>query len=77
DLGSKIISVGFNIKFFKNWDVLGIQILMLTKITGKVPVSTDGLNNRLLNYLLDKWFIAFENKMIIPIGLDLIVMAEK
>ena len=35
------------------------------------------INNKLLNFLLDKWFIAFENKMILPIGLDLIVMAEK
>ncbi|MBS3162241.1 class I SAM-dependent methyltransferase [Candidatus Woesearchaeota archaeon] len=77
DLSSKISSVGFNIKFLKNWDILGIPILILTKLTGKVPVSDDGLNNKLLNYLLDKWFIIFENKMIIPVGLDLIVMAEK
>jgi len=77
DLSSKISSVGFNIKFLKNWDILGIPILFITKLTGKVPVSDDGLNNKLLNYLLDKWFIIFENKMIIPVGLDLIVMAEK
>ncbi len=77
ELKLKMESVGFKVKFLKYWDVIGIPILIITKITGKVPVSTEGLNNKLLNYILDKFFIIFENKMILPFGLDLICMGEK
>ena len=77
ELNDKIVYSGFNVKFLKYWDILGIPILLITKITGKVPVTTNGLNSKFLNYILDKWFSIFENNMIIPMGLDLIVMAEK
>ena len=69
--------VGFNVKFLKYWDILGIPILFITKIIGKIPVETNSLDNKILNFLLDKWFIIFENKMVIPVGLDLIAMGEK
>jgi len=77
ELYNKMQSTGFNVRFLKYWDVLGIPVLFLTKLTGKVPIDSGSLNNKFLNKLLDKWFILFENKMILPFGLDLIAMAEK
>ncbi len=76
-LRTKMQMAGFNVKFLKYWDILGMPVLFITKLTGNVPISTDKLNNRILNYLLDRWFIIFENKMLLPFGLDLIAMAEK
>ena len=77
ELQNKMEKVGFNVKFLKYWDILGIPILFITKIIGKIPVETNSLDNKILNFLLDKWFIIFENKMVIPVGLDLIAMGEK
>lgn len=77
ELKSKVESVGFKIKFHRYWDVLGIPVLIVTKLTGKVPVTIIKLNNKFLNFLLDKWFFIVENRCCWPVGLDLILMAER
>jgi len=77
ELINKMEITGFNIKFIKYWDILGFPALLLTKLTGRIAFSSEGLKNKKINKLLDLWFRLFENKMIIPFGLDLIVAADK
>jgi len=77
ELYNKMKKVGFNVDFLKYWDVLGMPVLFFTKLSGKIPVTGEGLNNKLLNSLLDWWFRVFENKMVLPFGLDLIAMGRK
>ncbi len=77
ELLMKIDITGFNVKFIKYWDILGFPALLLTKLTGRIAFSSEGLKNKKINKLLDLWFRIFENKMIIPFGLDLILTADK
>jgi len=77
ELKQKLILTGFNTTFLKYWDVLGFPVLLLTRIIGKVAVTSENLKNPILDSFLDWWFRFFENKMLIPFGLDLIAVGEK
>src|SRR3989344_4664083 len=48
ELVSKMKETGYDVKVMKNWDILGMPILLVTKLTGKVPIK-EGLNNKVLN----------------------------
>lgn len=76
-LKQKMQKSGFEVEFMKYWDIIGIPVLVMSKLFGRMLVSDTELNNKFLNNLLDKWFQIFENKMIIPLGLSLFAMGEK
>jgi len=68
---------GLKVKLIKNWNILGIPILIITKLLGNVPVSNKNFDKTFLNKTLNYWFRLFENKMLLHIGLDFIVVAKK
>ncbi len=68
---------GFTITSLRYWDILALPVLFLTRILHHTVVHPEGLSNNYLNKILDKWFLFFENKKILPLGADLIMVAEK
>ena len=68
---------GFTIQNVRYWDIAALPILFLTRILNKTVVTPEGLTNPTLNKILDKWFLFYENKEILPLGADLILVAKK
>lgn len=68
---------GFTLISSKYWNILGFPFLLLARLLGKMPLNNAQLTNKYMNRFFDLWFQSFENKIPVPIGLDLIVVAKK
>lgn len=76
-LHSLLEQTGFSIVSSKYWDILGIPFLFLARFLGKMPLNDKQLTNTYMNTIFDFWFQIFENRVPVPIGLDLIVVAKQ
>ena len=72
-----LAKTGYKVRSVRYWDVLGLAALLLMKVFDRTILRPERLANRTLDRILDRWFVLFENRMLLPLGADLILVAEK
>jgi ubiquinone/menaquinone biosynthesis C-methylase UbiE len=76
-LHSLLKETGFTPVSSRYWDILGMPFLLIARVSGKMPLNDKQLTNKYLNRILDYWFQIFENKISLPLGLNVIIVARK
>ena len=71
------MQAGFTVKKIRYWDIAALPVLFLTRVLNKIIIQPEGLTHPVLDKLLDKWFLFYENKEILPLGANIILIGEK
>ncbi len=72
-----IKKANFKIKNFRYWNMISLPYLIYAKIFHSLLIDNKQLSDQYFNKIIDLWFKIFENKVSFPLGVDLIIVAEK